>query len=160
MQRLLALTLACATNVCAQTGAIVPYSWQHASITKVSGSAPNYTLTVDYVDLFDLNSIDDFQKARKMGIVKNVDQYRKLADQAPNGLYIRNINPKLRTVTTDKNTKYQLVCLNKPGGSMLVNAQTFMKALKGSSPCWPMDSTVQLMLQGTRVVQINQVYFP
>ncbi|WP_420595250.1 hypothetical protein [Deinococcus sp.] len=152
MYKLLLLALALASSVTLAT----PIK-QYANIVKVQSSLKTAALTLDYVDIYFIE--EDARKVIALGDYKTADEFY---DANPSGIYIRNVNKKLRKLNTDQNTVFEVVCLNDEAKVRTVDLPTFVKAVRGTPPatCWPFGDTVELTLDGPRLLKVSQVYFP
>ncbi len=132
---------------------------QYAVLKAVTVQGSVATLTLDYVDVYGDTDAD----ARRVVALGDYPSAQAYFDANPSGMYLRNVNPKLRTLKTDARTTFDLSCLNSPGGVMTVPLVTFVSAWKGYHPqgCWPFsEKVVALQLSGSRVLKVEQVYFP
>ncbi|MFT2718586.1 hypothetical protein ACMT4L_01165 [Deinococcus sp. A31D244] len=136
--------------------ALAATTTQYAVLRGVQVQGRVATLTLDYVDVF---SDADARRVVALGDYPSAQAY---FEANPSGLYVRNVNPLLRTLKTDARTVFALSCLDRPDGVQVVPLETFASAWKGFAPqgCWPFsERVVALRLNGTRVLRAEQVYF-
>ncbi|GGR81664.1 hypothetical protein [Deinococcus sedimenti] len=132
---------------------------QYAVLKGVTVQGGVATLTLDYVDVYGDTDAD----ARRVVALGDYPDAQAYFDANPGGLYVRNVNPMLRTLKTDARTLFHLSCLDRPGGVQVVPLATFVSAWTGRAPqgCWPFsEKVVALHLSGSRVLKVEQVYFP
>ncbi|OLV16462.1 hypothetical protein BOO71_0011842 [Deinococcus marmoris] len=133
---------------------------QYAELKKVNGTSQTATLTLDYLDFFVLDD-GNIKQVMKLGGYRTPDE---ASDANPSGIYISNTNPQLRLLKTNSKTKFYLVCLadSDPGQFRSVELKTFVASWQGDTPkgCWPFAQTVQLELDGSRIVSVTEVYYP
>lgn len=132
---------------------------QYAEIVGAKAQGNMVTLNLNYVDVFFAEPADA-AKVIKLGDYKTAQEFY---DANPSGIYIRDVNPKLRTLKTDAKTVFNLVCLKNEGGLQRVSQADFLRALNGKNtlPCrWPFYGLVFMKLEGTRILEISQQYLP
>lgn len=132
---------------------------KHAYLKKAQVSGQIATLTLDYADLFAGN--EDAQRAVKLGYFRSINAFN---NANPSGIYIRNVNPKLRILKTAPDTIYELVCLTEQSGLKTVSLNTFIQAWKHKpvpKGChWQFDGLIELELKEQKIVRISQIYLP
>lgn len=139
--------------------ALAATTTQYAVLRGVQVQGRVATLTLDYVDVFSDTDAD----ARRVVALGDYPSAQPYFEANPGGMYVRNVNPLLRTLKTDARTAFALACLDRPDGVQVVPLETFVSAWKGFAPqgCWPFsERVVALHLNGTRVLRAEQVYFP
>ncbi|MFN4250322.1 hypothetical protein [Deinococcus sp.] len=139
--------------------ALAATTTQYAVLRGVQVQGRVATLTLDYVDVFSDTDAD----ARRVVALGDYPSAQAYFEANPSGMYVRNVNPLLRTLKTDARTVFALACLDRPDGVQVVPLETFVSAWKGFAPqgCWPFsERVVALHLNGTRVLRAEQVYFP
>lgn len=133
---------------------------QYADLKKVTITAQTATLTLDYIEFFVIDT-SNVRQVMKLGGYRTPDE---AYDANPAGFYSSNTNPKLRTLKTDRRTTFDLVCLadSDPDQFQRVDLKTFVAAWSGKTPtgCWPFAQTVRLELEGSRIVNVTEVYYP
>ena len=148
---LLALTLASSVAFAAPIK-------QYANIVKIQLGLKTATLTLDDVNIY-FTEEEDAKKVIALGDYKTADEFY---DANPSGIYIRNVDKKLRKLNINQDTVFEVVCLNDKAKVRTVDLPTFVKAVKGMPPatCWPFGGTVELTLDGSHVLKVSQVYLP
>lgn len=132
---------------------------QYAAIEGAKVQGHSLVLTLNYVDVY-FTEPADAAKVIKLGDYKTVQDFY---DANPSGIYVRDTNPKLRTLKTDANTTFKLVCLKNDSGLQKVSQSAFFGALNGKNPLpchWEFYGLVFMKLQGERILEISQMYLP
>ena len=122
---------------------------QDTLIKKLENRNGVWYVHADFVEL--LYTDGDREKFKQYGM--NIDDY-------PGGLAIRNVNPRIRVFRITPNTHIAL--LKNTGAYFKATRQQLLEGLKGRDFGWRFDwnTPFTLKLDGTRLLEIRQVYTP
>lgn len=139
--------------------ALAETEMKHAYLKKAQVSGKTAILTLDYADLF--VGDEDAKRAIKLGYFRSLKAFN---NANPNGIFIRNINPKLRSLKTTPDTMYELVCLAEENGLKTVDLNTFIRGWKNKpapKDChWKFAGLVELEIKDQKITRVSQVYLP
>ncbi len=130
-------------------GAWAAATQQDTLIKKLENLGGVWYLHADFVELLYTDS--DQEKFKRYGM--NIEDY-------PGGLAIRNINPRIRVFRITPDTHIAL--LRNAGEYFKATPQQLLDGLKGRNYGWKFDwsTPFTLKLDGTRLLEIRQVYTP
>ncbi|ADV67974.1 hypothetical protein [Deinococcus maricopensis] len=154
-------TLLTALTLAALGVASAATTTQYAMLTNVTPTPQGLRVTADYVDVFTPGPLE-YARAQKLGFQGTLSAFYA---RMPGGLWVRNVNPQVRTLLFPTGTTFALACLQDQEGVRVVDAATFTAAWAGRPPkgCWP-DTPKRLLVsvvsEDGGVAYVAQVYQP